>query len=92
MPLQRDLTVQFFLFLNENICCDPSLEPSHREGSNDGHNICFEVVTLNQLLQLCTARTVFLILVTVRLYTVMPEVCHWLTNEKQRKTDILLTN
>ena len=46
----------------------------------------------NQLLQLCTARTVFSILVTVRLYTVMPEVCHWLTNEKQRKTDILLTN
>ena len=28
----------------------------------------------NQLLQLCTARTVFSILVTVRLYTVMPEV------------------
>ena len=26
----------FFLFLNENICCDPSLEPSHRDGSNDG--------------------------------------------------------
>ena len=22
----------------------------------------------------------------------MPEVCHWLINEKQRKTDILLTN
>ena len=44
----------------------------------------------NQLLQLCTAGTVFSILVTVRLYTVMPEVCHWLTNEKQKKTDILL--
>ena len=29
----------------------------------------------NQLLQLCTARTVFSILVTVRLYTVMVEVC-----------------
>ena len=25
-----------FLFLNENICCDPSLEPSRQEGSNDG--------------------------------------------------------
>ena len=34
------------------------------------------------------ARTVFSILVTVRLYIVMPEVCHWLTNEKHRKTDI----
>ena len=24
----------FFLFLYENICCDPSLEPSRRDGSN----------------------------------------------------------
>ena len=40
----------------------------------------------NQLLQLCTARTVFPILGTVRLYTAMPEVCHWLTNEKKEKT------
>ena len=47
----------------------------------------------NQLLQLCTARTVFSILVTARLYTVMPAVCHWLTNEKLRKkTDIRLTD
>ena len=46
----------------------------------------------NQLLQLYTARTVFSILVAVRLYTVMPEVCRWLTNEKQRKTDIRLTD
>ena len=28
--------IMFFLFLNENICCDPSLEPSQRDGSNDG--------------------------------------------------------
>ena len=49
----------------------------------------FKHFTLNnQLLQLCTAHTVFLILVTVRLYTVMFEVCCWLTDEKQRKTDI----
>ena len=47
----------------------------------------------NQLLQLCTARTVFTILVTVvQLFTVMPEVCHWLTNEKQRKSDNHLTD
>ena len=45
---------------------------------------------LNQLLQLCTARTVFLILATIGLYTVMLEVCPWLTNEKQRKSDIRL--
>ena len=25
-------------------------------------------------------------------YTMMPEVCRWLTNEKQRKTDIRLTD
>ena len=31
----------FFLFLNENICCDTSLEPSRRDGSDEGHNICF---------------------------------------------------
>ena len=47
---------------------------------------------LNQLLQLCTARAVFSILVTVRLHTVIPEVWHSLTNEKQRKTDIRLTD
>ena len=45
-----------------------------------------------QLLQLCMARTVFLILVTVRLYTVIQEVCRLLTKEKQRKTDISLTD
>ena len=47
---------------------------------------------LNQLLKVSTARTVFPKLVTLRLYTVTPEVCRWLTNEKQRKTDIRLTN
>ena len=26
----------FFLFLHENICRDPSLEPSKRDGSNAG--------------------------------------------------------
>ena len=25
-----------FLFLNKNICCDPSLEPSQGDRSNDG--------------------------------------------------------
>ena len=25
-----------FLFLNKNVCCDPSLEPSLQDGSNDG--------------------------------------------------------
>ena len=47
----------------------------------------------NQLLQLCMVRTVFSILrVTVRLYTVMAEVCRWLTNEKHRKTDRRVTD
>ena len=31
MIIQR----QFFLCLNENICCDPALEPSPQDGSND---------------------------------------------------------
>ena len=31
----------FFLFLNENILCDPSLEPSQRDGSNDGSQNMF---------------------------------------------------
>ena len=50
-----------------------------------------EKFTIYQLLQLCTARTVFSILVTERLYTVMAEVCRWLTNEKQRKTNRRVT-
>ena len=39
--VMRIIQKYFFLFLNENICCDPSLEPSRRDGSNDGHKICF---------------------------------------------------
>ena len=31
----------FFIFLNENICCDHSLEPSLRNGSNDGSQNMF---------------------------------------------------
>ena len=31
----------FVLFLKENIYYDPSLEPTKRDGSNDGHKICF---------------------------------------------------
>ena len=30
-----DMSKIIFLFINENICCDPSLEPSQRDGSND---------------------------------------------------------
>ena len=30
-----------FLFLNKNIICDPSLEPSQRDGSNDGSQNMF---------------------------------------------------
>ena len=31
----------FFLFLNENICCVPSLEPSRRDGSNEESQLMF---------------------------------------------------
>ena len=30
-----------FLFLNENICCDPSLEPSRGDGSKNGSQNTF---------------------------------------------------
>ena len=33
--------IQGFLFLKENICCDPSLEPSRRDGSNGGSQYMF---------------------------------------------------
>ena len=33
--------VLIFLFLNETICCDPSSEPSRRDGIDEGHYICF---------------------------------------------------
>ena len=29
----------FLIFINENICCDTSLEPSRQDGSNESHNI-----------------------------------------------------
>ena len=32
----------FFLFLLKNIDCGYSLEPPHRGGSNECHNLCFE--------------------------------------------------
>ena len=32
----EDNSRMIFLFLIENICCDPSLELSRRDGSNDG--------------------------------------------------------
>ena len=36
-----DNSKMIFLFLNENIHCDSSLEPSWRGGSSDDHKICF---------------------------------------------------
>ena len=37
----RIIQIYFFLFLNEKICCDPSLEPSRRDGSNNGSQNTF---------------------------------------------------
>ena len=31
----------FFLLLNKNICCDPSVEPSQRDGSIEGSQFMF---------------------------------------------------
>ena len=37
----RIIQRKFFLLLKENICCDPSLEPSLQDGSDDGSQIMF---------------------------------------------------
>ena len=64
---------KFKLSINKLITSGPGLQSSHCE-----RNVCEHDINAvfnnknNQLLQLCTARTVFSILVTVRLYTVMP--------------------
>ena len=31
-----------FLFLIKTVCCDPSSELSRRDGSDEGHKICFK--------------------------------------------------
>ena len=36
-----NVMLEFFLFLNENVCYDPSLEPSWRDGPNDGSQNMF---------------------------------------------------
>ena len=36
-----DVMLEFFFFLNENICCDPTLEPSRWDGSNGGSQNMF---------------------------------------------------
>lgn len=46
----------------------------------------------HELLQLCTSRAVFSMLVAVRLCTVVLEMCRWLTGEGRRGTDICLTD
>ena len=38
------------LFLNKNICCDPSLEPSRRDGSNDGSQHKFQTTKMENYL------------------------------------------
>ena len=60
-----------------------------RGGIEDSSKIIF-LTSQRKAAITAMAHTVFSILVTVWLYTVMPKVCRWLTNEKQRKTDIRL--
>ena len=38
----EDNSKLIFLYFNKNICCDPSLEPSQRDGSNDGSQHTFK--------------------------------------------------
>ena len=73
--------VYYYFFLNSNQSRKLSKYLRHNRVSNKITSYC------------SYARpAVFSILVTVRLYTVMQEACRWLTNEKQRKTDIRLTD
>ena len=65
------------------------LRPGCRLSDDDVLNrlvVCFflffELVVVSVLGSYARTCTVFSILVTVRLYTVMPEVCRWLTNDR----------
>ena len=50
-----------FSYFSKTICCDSSSEPSQRDGSDEGHNICFYaeltkiVPNYHQILLLCSA-------------------------------------
>ena len=51
--------MKFFLFFNEHICCYLSLEPSHRDGSNEGSQsmICvqkWKIIPMVSLLPILT--------------------------------------
>ena len=40
--ISKILLRKSLLFLRENICCDPSLEPSRRDGSNERSQYMFK--------------------------------------------------
>ena len=35
---------QFLLILDKNICCDPSSEPSHQDGSDEGSQLMVSMI------------------------------------------------
>ena len=39
--------INFLLMVNQNICCDPSLELSRRDGSNEGAHHLFSLSKKN---------------------------------------------
>ena len=41
LQIRRDNRYNVEIFLHQSMPCDPSLEPSHRDGSIAGHNVCF---------------------------------------------------
>ena len=57
----EDISKILFLFLNENICCDLSLEPSRCDGSNGGSQNIFygEIWLINPKLSLLLLLSVF---------------------------------
>ena len=59
----------FFLFLNENISCDPSLEPSWGDGSNEGSQICFFMEKYGKLSLNYTPLLIWSIALSISIHT-----------------------
>ena len=50
----------FFLFFNENICCDPSLEFSEQDSFNDGSQNTFQWIKMDCYLKIISVTPSYL--------------------------------
>ena len=50
---------QLTIFLHKNICCDPSLEPSYRDGSNEGSQHMFSLKNKKIIFELSSIPLLF---------------------------------